>query len=105
MRALAGAIGVEAMSLYRQDESKEALLEGVAEQLMSEIEPRGASSDWTEGVRGFASSVRGLAHKHPQASTLLAQRSLEEHGGAAARRGSPREPPRRRVHARPAVAA
>jgi AcrR family transcriptional regulator len=77
MRSLAGALGVEAMSLYRHVDSKEALLDGVAEQLMSEIEPRGVSSDWTEGVRGFASSVRGLAHKHPRAFALVALRALD----------------------------
>jgi AcrR family transcriptional regulator len=77
MRSLAGDLGVEAMSLYRHIDSREALLDGVAERLMSEIEPRGASSDWTEGVRGFASSIRGLAHKHPQAFALLALRALE----------------------------
>jgi len=77
MRSLAGALGVEAMSLYRHVDSKEALLDGVAEQLMSEIEPRGISSDWAEAVRGFASSVRGLAREHPQAFTLLGMRALD----------------------------
>jgi AcrR family transcriptional regulator len=77
MRSLAGALGVEAMSLYRHVDSKEALLDGVAEQLMSEIEPRGVSSDWAEAVRGFASSVRGLAREHPQAFMLLGMRALD----------------------------
>jgi AcrR family transcriptional regulator len=76
MRSLAAELGVEAMSLYRHVDSKEALLEGVAEQLMGEIEPRGVSSDWAEAVRGFASSVRGLAREHPQAFTLLGMRAL-----------------------------
>jgi AcrR family transcriptional regulator len=81
MRSLAAALGVEAMSLYRHVTSKEALLDGVAEQLFGEIEPRGVSSDWAEGVRGFASSVRGLAHKHPPAFALLASRALDSAGG------------------------
>ena len=76
MRSLAAELGVEAMSLYRHVDSKEALLDGVAEQLMGEIEPRGVSSDWAEAVRGFASSVRGLAREHPQAFTLLGMRAL-----------------------------
>jgi AcrR family transcriptional regulator len=77
MRSLADALGVEAMSLYRHVPSKQALLDGVAEQLMSEIEPRGASADWTSAVRGFASSIRGLARSHPQAFTLVALRALD----------------------------
>jgi AcrR family transcriptional regulator len=77
MRSLAAALGVEAMSLYRHVDSKEALLDGVAEQLMSGIEPRGVSSDWAEAVRGFASSVRGLAREHPQAFTLVGLRALD----------------------------
>jgi AcrR family transcriptional regulator len=80
MRTLAGALGVEAMSLYRHLASKEALLDGVAEQLLGEIQPRGVSSDWTEGVRGFARSVRGLAHEHPRAFALLATRALDGRG-------------------------
>jgi TetR/AcrR family tetracycline transcriptional repressor len=77
MRALATALGVEAMSLYRHVAGKDALLDGVAEQLMSEIEPRGASADWTVAVHGFASSVRGLARNHPQAFTLVGLRALD----------------------------
>ncbi len=77
MRTLAGALGVEAMSLYRHVESKQALLDGVAEYMMGEIQPRGVSSDWSEAVRGFASSVRGLAREHPRAFELLALRVLD----------------------------
>jgi AcrR family transcriptional regulator len=77
MRNLADALDVEPMSLYRHVEGKEALLDGLAEQLMSEIEPRGASSDWAVAVRGFASSVRGLARNHPRAFALVALRALD----------------------------
>jgi TetR/AcrR family tetracycline transcriptional repressor len=80
MRSLAGALGVEAMSLYRHVDSKEALLDGVAEQLMSEIEPRGVSSDWAVAVRGYASSVRGLARNHPRAYALVALRAPDSPG-------------------------
>jgi AcrR family transcriptional regulator len=80
MRSLAGVLGVEAMSLYRHVASKEELLDGAAEELFGEIQPRGVSSDWTEGVRGFASSVRGLAHEHPRAFSVLALRALGSAG-------------------------
>jgi AcrR family transcriptional regulator len=74
MRALAGALGVEAMSLYRHVASKQALLEGIADQLYAQIEPRGVSTDWAAAVRGYASSVRGLARAHPHAFALVAPR-------------------------------
>ncbi|HUB75436.1 MAG TPA: TetR family transcriptional regulator, partial [Solirubrobacteraceae bacterium] len=80
MRALAQELGVEAMSLYRHVGSKDELLDAVAEQLFAQIEPRGISSDWAAAVRGYASSVRGLARAHPQAFALVAARS----GGARA---------------------
>jgi TetR/AcrR family tetracycline transcriptional repressor len=77
MRALAAALGVEAMSLYRHVSGKDDLLNGVAEQLMSEIEPRGASWDWAVAIRGFASSIRGVARTHPEAFPLVAMRALD----------------------------
>jgi len=76
MRALASELGVEAMSLYRHVNGRAALLDGLAEQLMSEIEPRGASSDWTAGVRAFAASLRALAQAHPEAFRLVALQTL-----------------------------
>jgi AcrR family transcriptional regulator len=74
MRSLAAALGVEAMSLYRHVESKDELLNRIAEQLMSKIEPRGVSSDWATAVRGYASSVRGVARAHPRTFALVALR-------------------------------
>jgi TetR/AcrR family tetracycline transcriptional repressor len=75
MRSLAAALGVEAMSLYRHVASKQALLDGIADQLYAQIEPRGVSTDWASAVRGYASSVRGLARAHPQAFALVEPRS------------------------------
>jgi AcrR family transcriptional regulator len=77
MRALAAALGVEAMSLYRHVADKQALLDGVAEQLYREVEPRGQSADWVVAVRAFAASVRGLARHHPDAFALVALRSTD----------------------------
>lgn len=77
MRALAGELGVEAMSLYRHVDGRDALLDGIAEALMGEIEPRGPSADWAVAVRGFASAVRGLARNHPQAFMFVGLRALD----------------------------
>ena len=43
MRRLGGELGVEAMSLYRHVADRAALLEGLADQLSSEVERRAAS--------------------------------------------------------------
>jgi AcrR family transcriptional regulator len=80
MRALAAELGVEAMSLYRHVDGREALLDGVAADLMGEIEPRGPSADWAEAVRGFARSDRGLARNHPQAFMFVGLRALDSPG-------------------------
>src|SRR3954470_19069662 len=73
MRALGAALGVEGMALYRHVGSKERLLDGVAELLLSELElpPAGATS-WQEAWLGLARSYRRLALDHPGAFRLLA---------------------------------
>jgi AcrR family transcriptional regulator len=77
MRALAAVLDVEAMSLYRHVADKEALLDGIAEQLFREIEPRGPSADWIVAVRAFAASVRGVARHHPAAFALVGLRATD----------------------------
>src|SRR3954449_7451812 len=73
MRGLGAALGVEGMALYRHVGSKERLLDGVAELLLSELElpPAGATS-WQEAWLALARSYRRLALDHPGAFRLLA---------------------------------
>jgi AcrR family transcriptional regulator len=77
MRRLGAELGVEAMSLYKHVANKEALLDGIVEQLWTEVgtaQPSGA--DWAELLRGFAHGVRAMMHRHPQAAGLLLSRCV-----------------------------
>jgi TetR/AcrR family tetracycline transcriptional repressor len=63
MRRIAAELGTGAMSLYNHVPDKAALLAGVAERVLSEVElPAGAS--WVELARSWSTSLRGtlLAH-------------------------------------------
>ena len=81
MRRLGAELGVEAMSLYRHVENKRALLDGIAEQLMSEVDdrPADANLDWATAARHLASGIRGVALAHPAAFELVGTRALNTH--------------------------
>jgi AcrR family transcriptional regulator len=76
MRALGGELGVEAMSLYRHVADRAALLEGLADALAAEIEPRARNEDWADALRGLAGDLRAIARRHPAAFALVAMRVL-----------------------------
>ena len=76
MRRLAGQLGVEAMSLYRHVADRAALLEGLADHLAAEIEPRDRAGDWADALRGFAGDLRAIARRHPSAFALVGARTL-----------------------------
>jgi AcrR family transcriptional regulator len=76
MRRVAGQLGVEAMSLYRHVADRAALLEGLADRLAAEIEPRDAAGDWAEALRAFAGDLRAIARRHPAAFALVGARTL-----------------------------
>ena len=74
MRRLGAELGVEAMSLYKHVASKDALLDGVRELLLAELEatpPPGR--DWAEDLLSFARRYRALGLAHPEAFGLLAR--------------------------------
>jgi len=76
MRRVGGELGVEAMSLYRHVADRAALLEGLADQLASEVERRPRDEDWADALRGLASDLRAIARRHPAAFGLVAMRVL-----------------------------
>jgi AcrR family transcriptional regulator len=77
MRRLGAELGVEAMSLYRHVESKEALLDGIVELIVLEIEvPADDGGDWAEAWRGVGRSYRRAALAHPHAFPLVTMRPL-----------------------------
>lgn len=76
MRELARALGVEAMSLYKHVSSKDALLDGLAERVRSEMSVPEPTLDWRAALRGQAISSRGVLLRHPWAALLIGSRAL-----------------------------
>lgn len=75
MRKLGRALNVEAMSLYRYVPSKEAVLDGVHQTVLEEIEPPPLSGNWIEDVKALSLAFRSALSKHPKALPLFATRS------------------------------
>ncbi len=74
MRRLGQILRVEAMSLYRHVESKEDILDGMADLVMSEIEVPASVDDWKAAVRRSAMSAHDVLLRHPWASALIESR-------------------------------
>ncbi|MGH2811835.1 MAG: TetR/AcrR family transcriptional regulator [Actinomycetota bacterium] len=76
MRRLGSDLGVDPMSVYNYVDGKDSLLDGLVELLWEEVFPPAADSDWSQGLRGFAQSLRQVFHRHPQAAPLLLGRNV-----------------------------
>ena len=81
MRRVAGALGVEAMSLYHHVPGKEGLLDGLAEQVVAEVQQEVAGGqgdrleDWRAELRHRCLSARTVMLRHPWAPGLLSTRA------------------------------
>jgi AcrR family transcriptional regulator len=79
MRSLGAELGVDPMAVYKHLDNKDAVLDGVAELLWSEIDlPDDEALGWKERLRLIARALRTLAHSHPNAFALLFRRCLSE---------------------------
>jgi AcrR family transcriptional regulator len=76
MRRLAEQLKVDPMTLYNHVDGKDALLDGIAEALWDEVEVPGGDRDWKQALQSFATSLRGLAHRHPHSFGLLMGRGI-----------------------------
>jgi AcrR family transcriptional regulator len=76
MRRLAEQLKVDPMSIYNHVDSKDALLDGIAEALWNEIQLPTGDTDWKQALRSFATSLRDLAHRHPHSFGLLMGRGI-----------------------------
>ncbi|MEV4468389.1 TetR/AcrR family transcriptional regulator [Nonomuraea salmonea] len=82
MRRVAAGLGVGVMSLYNHVPNKDALLDGVAEAVLSEIEfTDDPESPWSERVRGQARAFRQIAHHYPRCTMLVVSRQLHSTAG------------------------
>ena len=82
MRNLAHELGVEAMSLYYHVANKEAILDGITEVVVGEIneavaasESASVSGDWKRALRKRILTAREVLLRHPWASSLIATRT------------------------------
>ncbi|MGH3157175.1 MAG: TetR/AcrR family transcriptional regulator C-terminal domain-containing protein [Streptosporangiaceae bacterium] len=77
MHKLGAELGVRGMSLYSYVASKEALLDGVVEAMLAELDfPAVGRMSWQDALRGYARAVRGVICRHPAVCPLLAGRSV-----------------------------
>ena len=74
MRKLGSELGVEAMSLYNHVPNKGALLDGMVEVLLDELEVPPEDEGWERRVREAYRAFRRLAHEHPNVFPLLITR-------------------------------
>src|ERR671918_129842 len=81
MRKLGAELGVEAMSLYNHVPNKEALLDGMVELLLGELEIPPEDECWERRVREAYRAFRRLAHEHPNVFPLLIVRPPETMDG------------------------
>jgi AcrR family transcriptional regulator len=76
MRRLARALGRDPMTLYRHAPNKAALLDGVAETVLAQLDVDTSDRDWAAQLRTVARSYRALALAHPHVVPLLVTRPL-----------------------------
>lgn len=82
MRAIAGRLGVEAMSLYKHVATRDALLDAVVELIVAELNTdpevhKTAEQGWREYLARLARGVRRYARSHPHAFPLVTTRPAE----------------------------
>lgn len=75
MRRLGQALGVEAMSLYNHVANKDAILDGIVEQVLAEIDLPRPGEAWRVAMKRRASSAREVFSRHPWAIGLLEART------------------------------
>lgn len=74
MRRLGQELGRDPMALYRYTPNREALLDGVVEHVLDELDVPTDGSDWLAELRHFAHDFRTLAMAHPHVVPLLVTR-------------------------------
>jgi AcrR family transcriptional regulator len=75
MRALGGALGVQAMSLYNHVADKDDLLDGIVDLVVREIQVPSRADPWRTAMRQRAFSAHAVLLRHPWACGLLMSRA------------------------------
>lgn len=74
MRRLGQELGRDPMALYRYTPNRAALLDGVAEHVLDELDIPTGGAQWQDELRRIAHDFRALALEHPHAVPLLVTR-------------------------------
>jgi len=83
MRSLAQELGVEAMSLYTHVRSKDDLLDGMVDAVISMIPADAGAADWKASLRRMALGARGVMQRHPWAPRTVETRAAPGPAGLA----------------------
>ncbi|MFC6086409.1 TetR/AcrR family transcriptional regulator C-terminal domain-containing protein [Sphaerisporangium aureirubrum] len=82
MRRIAAGLGVGVMSLYNHIPNKAALLDAVAESVLSQLAfTDDPDAHWTERVRIQARAFRQIAHHYPRSTMVVVSRQLQSTAG------------------------
>jgi AcrR family transcriptional regulator len=74
MRKLGQVLRVEAMSLYKHVASKEDILDGIADLVVSDFDVPAGDVDWKTAIRRSSISAHDVLLRHPWASSLIESR-------------------------------
>ncbi|WP_433167403.1 TetR/AcrR family transcriptional regulator C-terminal domain-containing protein [Kribbella sp. CA-247076] len=74
MRRLGAELGVEAMTIYHHVPNKDALLDGLVEQVVATVTPAFGATSWQDGLRDYARDLRSTLLAHPNVVPLVASR-------------------------------
>ena len=77
LRKVAAELGVHETSLYNHVPTKEALLDGVVEELFAGADLPLGEVGWEQWVRRFVAAAAGLAREHPGAFAVLLRRPAQ----------------------------
>lgn len=75
MRRLAQQLDVVPMALYKHVADKDALLDGMVDAVLAEVEPPGAVLEWKDAVRGRILAVRRVVLRHQWARKAIESRT------------------------------
>ena len=82
MRAIGRHMHVTAMALYVHVRDKDALLDGLVDRLLSEVELPDVNVPWEDRLTTLATNVRSVLLKHPWGGQLLFSRPVVSASGA-----------------------
>jgi AcrR family transcriptional regulator len=75
MRRVAQELGVVPMALYKHVANKDAMLDGMIDVVVGEIDPPHSGTDWKTAIRQRVLSARRALLRHPWASRVLESRT------------------------------